>query len=39
MLRFRQMKNLQKFASARTNAHNHFNSVFSVSAYWTKLSF
>ena len=25
MLRFRQMKSLQKFASARANVHNHFN--------------
>lgn len=26
MLRFRQMKSLQKFASARASLHNHFNS-------------
>jgi len=26
MLRFRQMKSLQKFASIHTNIHNHFNS-------------
>jgi len=25
MLRFRQMRNLQKFASAHANVHNHFN--------------
>ena len=25
MLRFRQMKALQKFASVRANVHNHFN--------------
>ena len=25
MLRFRQMKSLQKFASAHHNVHNHFN--------------
>jgi putative transposase len=25
MLRFRQMKTLQKFASAHANVHNHFN--------------
>lgn len=25
MLRFRQMKSLQKFASARASVHNHFN--------------
>jgi len=25
MLRFRQMKSLQKFASAHANAHNHFD--------------
>ena len=25
MLRFRQMKTLQKFASVRANVHNHFN--------------
>jgi len=25
MLRFRQMKSLQKFASVRANVHNHFN--------------
>jgi putative transposase len=25
MLRFRQMKSLQKFASVHTNVHNHFN--------------
>lgn len=25
MLRFRQMKSLQKFASAHANLHNHFN--------------
>ena len=25
MLRFRQMKSLQKFASVYTNVHNHFN--------------
>lgn len=26
MLRFRQMKSLQKFASVHANVHNHFNS-------------
>ena len=26
MLRFRQMKTLQKFASVHANVHNHFNS-------------
>ena len=26
MLRFRRMKNLQKFASVHANVHNHFNS-------------
>ena len=26
MLRFRQMKSLQKFASLHANVHNHFNS-------------
>ncbi len=26
MLRFRQMKSLQKFASLYANIHNHFNS-------------
>ncbi|GAA5062600.1 DDE-type integrase/transposase/recombinase [Erythrobacter westpacificensis] len=26
MLRFRQMKSLQKFASVHANLHNHFNS-------------
>ena len=26
MLRFRQMKSLQKFASVRASVHNHFNS-------------
>ena len=25
MLRFRQMKSLQKFASVHANVHNHFN--------------
>ena len=25
MLRFRQMKTLQKFASVHANVHNHFN--------------
>jgi putative transposase len=25
MLRFRQMKSLQKFASLHANVHNHFN--------------
>ena len=25
MLRFRQMKSLQKFASIRASVHNHFN--------------
>lgn len=25
MLRFRRMKNLQKFASVHANVHNHFN--------------
>lgn len=25
MLRFRQMKSLQKFASVHANLHNHFN--------------
>ena len=25
MLRFRQMKTLQKFASVRANVHNHFS--------------
>ena len=25
MLRFRQMKTLQKFASVHTNVHNHFD--------------
>ncbi|MBB4861051.1 hypothetical protein HNO88_004399 [Novosphingobium chloroacetimidivorans] len=25
MLRFRQMKTLQKFASVHANIHNHFN--------------
>ena len=25
MLRFRQMKTLQKFASVHANGHNHFN--------------
>ncbi len=26
LLRFRQMKTLQKFASVHANVHNHFNS-------------
>ena len=25
MIRFRQMKSLQKFASVHANVHNHFN--------------
>lgn len=41
MLRFRQMKSLQKFASAHPNVHNHFNSechLIDREIYKTRLS-